>query len=703
MAQAQPTDSGAAQTLANDGLALHQAGQLDAAAERYAAALAADPRNFDALHMLGALCVQVGQPERGAELIAQAIQANPNVAAAYANLGNALNRLGRHDDALWSCARAIALDAEHAAAHGEQALALSRLGRLSEALASYERLTELGPADAQAHFNCAVMLRALGRLEHALARFDQAVAHAPDRADAHRGRGLTLHELGRHEAALAALKRAIALQPDDAEAFYDRGNVLLGLGAALAAVASYDRAIALRPDHAEAHANRGNALSELKRHAEALASHDRAIALRPDYAEAHNNRLIALRELRRPDEALESCDRAITLKPDYAEAHNNRAGALYDLRRLDEALASCDRALTLRPDFAEAHCNRAVTLYELRRLQAAFAGLQTAIALKPDYAEAHYNMAMCRLALGDEAEGWAEYEWRWRTRQFEGAARDFAAPLWLGGEDLRGRTILLHAEQGLGDTLQFCRYARNVAALGAKVVLEVQPGLERLLSRLDGVDTVVTRGQPPPAHDFQTPLMSLPLALAAGPDGDGCPYLSADPDRAASWAVRLAGASGLSVGLCWAGGARPDQPVAHAIDLRRSLPLAAFTLLADIPGLQLYSLQKGPPAAELAEAKARGWSGPTIIDVTGELKDFADTAALVANLDLVITCDTAIAHLAGALGKPVWILNRHDACWRWLDGRDDSPWYPTARLFRQTTAGDWAPVLEAVTRELRAL
>ena len=687
----------------DQGLALHRAGRLDEAQQSYVAALTRDPGHFDALHMLGVLCVQTGQLEPGVELIEHAIRIKPDVPAAYGNLANALNGLKRHDEAVRSCDRAIALKPDYAEAHGNRGLALHQLGRPEEALASYDRLAELRPTDARPRFNRAVMLRELGRLDEALASLDQAIALKSDYAEAYRSRGVTLHELGRLGEALASHDQAIALKPDYAEAYHDQGAAFLALQRSQDALASFERAIGLKPNYAEAYSNRGNALNDLKLYDEALASYDRAIELRPDYAEAHNNRMIPLRELRRPEEALETCDRAIVLKPDYAGAYNNRAGALYELRRLEEVLADCDRAIALKPDFAEAYDNRAVMLYELRRFEEALASSERAVTLKPDYAEAQYSMAVCRLMLGDYAAGWPQYEWRWGTRQFEEAVRDLGAPLWLGREDLRDRTILLHGEQGLGDTLQFCRYAPRVAALGARVVLEVQGGLERLLSRLDGVDQILTRGETPPPYDFHTPLLSLPLALEAGPDGGQGPYLSADPDDAARWASRLSGADGLRVGLCWAGGARPDQPIAHAIDKRRSLALEAFAPLADVAGLQIYSLQKGPPAAELAEARARGWAGPPIIDLTAELKDFADTAAFVVNLDLVITCDTSTAHLAGGLGKPVWILNRHDACWRWLDGRDDSPWYPSARLFRQTSAGDWDGVIADVKRRLAAL
>jgi hypothetical protein len=242
-----------------------------------------------------------------------------------------------------------------------------------------------------------------------------------------------------------------------------------------------------------------------------------------------------------------------------------------------------------------------------------------------------------------------------------------------------------------------------VAALGARVLLEVPKPLQRLMTRLEGVVQVISRGEAPPPCDFHIPMMSLPHALPAAGFGPPAAYLATDPAQQAAWAERLGEARGLRVGLCWAGGTRPDQLVQDSFDQRRSLPLAAFAPLAGVDGALFYSLQKGPPAEQLGELISQDWAGPEIVDLTAELRDFDDSAALVANLDLVITCDTAIAHLAGGLGKPVWILNRFDACWRWLDGREDSPWYPTARLFRQDEPGDWAGVMSRVEADLRRL
>jgi tetratricopeptide (TPR) repeat protein len=650
--------------LCAQGLGLHQAGRLDEARRVYEAVLGADPAHFQALHLLGVIGIQSGDIEQGAALIERALQVQPNDAAALGNLATALNGLGRREQALGCADRAVALQPQDAAAHGNRGAALHALGRSAEALQSYDRAAALRPDQAKAHFNRGVVLYALGRLDEAV--------------DAHR--------------------RATALQPGFAEAHRNAGRALRDRGRGDEALAAYDAALALRPGDAELHTARANVLCDLQRPAEALEAYDRAIALNPDHVDAWSNRMVALRDLRRPEEALESCERAIALEPGNAQAHNKRGSALYEFQRLDEALASFDRAIALAPDDAQAHLNRAIVLNQQRRFDEAMANFDRSLALNPDDPEAHFHQAMCRLTLGEEAAGWRQYEWRWRTRQFEAAVRDFPMPLWLGGESLEGRTLLVHAEQGLGDVLQFCRYVPALADLGATVVFEVYPALARLMERLPGVGVVIKRGAPLPTCDFHVPLMSLPLALGAGAHAHSAPYLTPDPADAAAWARRLDSVQGFRIGLCWAGGARPDQPIAHAIDLRRSLPLTDFRPLADLPGVRFVSLQKGPPAAELSEAS--DWPGGPILDLTEELNDFADTAAMAANLDLVIACDTSTAHLAGALGKPVWILNRFDGCWRWGHGREDTPWYPAGRLFTQAEPGHWAGVIGAVKAAL---
>lgn len=689
--------------ICSEGLSHHQAGRLNEARRRYEQVLAVSPRHFDALHLLGVCCIQTGQLEPAVDLIGQAVAIRTDNPGAYGNLANALNGLRRHAEALDACDRAIALNPGFAEAHGNRAQALHQLGRHEDALASYARVVTLKPS-AQAHFNCATVLRVLGRLDEALASYERVIALKPDYPEALRSRGVLLCQLGRPDAGLESYDRAIALKPDYADAHASRGVVLRELGRPEEALACLELAIALSPNAAEAHNSRGNTLSDLRRYEEALAGHELAIALKPDFAEAHNSRAAALRMLQRPAEALAAADRALALKPDHADAHNNRGVALHDLRRLDEALAAFDRAIALRPDSAEAFNNRGNVLYELRRLDEALAAYDQAIALKPEYAEAFYNQALCRLAAGDFAKGWAQFEWR-RNPSLPGAEQPEpgAPPLWLGGEDLKGRSLLVRFEEGLGDTLQFCRYVTDVAALGAEVVFEAQPGLMRLLASLEGAGRLAPYGAELPVCDFQVPLMSLPLALGmAAPEPRG-PYLRAEPELAAAWSGRMPAVGGLRVGLCWAGGFRPDELGPNAMDRRRSPGLEVFAPLAALTAASFYSLQIGPPAAELAALRDAGWSGPQILDLTPELKDFADTAAMVANLDLVITCDTAVAHLAGGLGKPVWILNRFDACWRWLHGRTDTPWYPSARIYAQPSPGDWASVIADVARDMAAL
>jgi hypothetical protein len=351
-------------------------------------------------------------------------------------------------------------------------------------------------------------------------------------------------------------------------------------------------------------------------------------------------------------------------------------------------------ALALRPDYADAWLNLGVALKDLMRLPEAIACYRQAIALEPANAEAHSNLGIALLAAGELPEGWREHEWRWKTPHLIAARRDFGVPLWRG-EPAEGRTLLIHAEQGFGDTLQFCRYASMASARGMRVIMEAQPPLVRLLRTLTGVDVVLARGDPLPAFDLHCPMLSLPLAFGTSLETiqSSGRYLHADPARVAEWRDRLAAVDAAStrVGLVWAGNPRRHSRGLTAVDRRRSISPERLAPLLRLPGLRFFSLQKdGPrPAGHIAA-----------LDFMTEMEDFADTAALIMNLDLVISVDTAVAHLTGALGKPVWLMDRFDTCWRWLTGRSDSPWYPNLRLFRQPRPGDWDTVLDAIAREL---
>ncbi len=676
-----------------EGLALHQAGQLDAAAAIYRQVLATKPDHFDSLHLLGVIFHQCGRHMQAVQQIETALAVSPDNVFALNNRGIALGALGRLHDALASYDRALALRPDYADAWLNRGNALLALKRCEDAIASYDRALTLRPDYAEALSNRGSALHALGRFADALASCDRALALRADYAEALLNRGNALKDLRQFEAALQSYDRALALQPDYLEALCNRAVVLHDLQCFDEALSSCDRALALRDDFAEAHANRGNALHGLARYEEALASYDRALALRPDLAEAHANRAGTLQALRRFDAALADYDRAVALLPNRAETHYNRGNALHAILRFDEALTSYGRALALRPNYAEALVNRGATLQNLRRFDEALADYQRAYAVRPDFADAHYNEALCRLLIGDLRRGWEEHEWRWDTDQHKSFRRNFAQPLWTGSDDIAGKTILLHAEQGFGDTIQFCRYATLAAARGARIVLEVQAPLAALMRALPGVAQVIPRGEALPHFDLHCPLLSLPRVFATelGSVPGATPFLHASAELTAHWRERLPRCDRPRIGLAWSG--RPT----HKNDHNRSVALATFLDIIADANADFVSLQREVRAADTATLSRRG----DIIHFGEDLRDFSDTAALIANLDLVVAVDTSVAHLAGALAKPVWVLLPFIPDWRWLLDRDGSPWYPTARLFRKDERRRWDGVIARVNTALR--
>jgi tetratricopeptide (TPR) repeat protein/ADP-heptose:LPS heptosyltransferase len=668
------------------GLALMQRRDRPGACKAFLSALALEPAHSDTHYHLGHALSALGQAKAAQQAYAQALRHNPAHLEAALALAALWCSRGHYEGADLTYRLALMLAPERADLHFLQAHALHMLKRYEQALQAYERAIALKPDYAEAYYNRGNALKELKRVEEALASYDRAIALKPDYAQAYLNRGNALKELKRMEEALASYDRAIALKPDYADAYYNRGVALKELKRVEEALASYDRAIALKPDYSDAYSNCGNALQELKRVEEALASYDRAIALKPDYADAYYNRGNALQELKRVEEALASYDRAIAIKPDYFDAYYNRGNALQELKRVEEALASYDRAIALKPDYAQAYLNRGVALKELKRMEEALASYDRAIALKPDYAEAYWNKSLALLVAGEFAQGWELYEWRWKRETFTSPKRNFSQPLWLGTEDIVGKTLLLHAEQGLGDTIQFCRYAKLVKALGARVILEVPKALLGLLSGLEGVDELIEKGKALPAFDCHCPLLSLPLAFKTDLTNipSPKPYLAASSQKTAEWAQRLGAKSKPRVGLVWSGS------TAHKNDPNRSLTLQQ--LLPHLPGCCEYvSLQK-----EVREVDVQVLEGSGIGHYEQHIKDFVDTAALCQLMDLVISVDTSVAHLAGALGKTTWVLLPYAPDWRWLLDRDDSPWYESVKLYRQDASREWLSVLETL-------
>jgi tetratricopeptide (TPR) repeat protein len=488
--------------------------------------------------------------------------------------------------------------------------------------------------------------------------------------------------------------------PNDALAHHLLGLAALLSGRLEAGVESLKRSVALDPTDPGAYANLGNGLRDLGHTDEALQAYSAALARAPAHVNALNDRATLFARLGRFNDALADYDRALAQNGRIAMLHNHRAMALCSLGRHTEALDSCAAALRLDPAYADAYLNRATVLAELCRDQEAIADYEACLALNPGRMEAVYHSGTAYLALGDYERGWARYEARTSLGGKWGIATEagFAQPKWTGATSLAGKTILLHDEQGMGDALQFCRYANLAKAAGATVILQVEETLVRVLSTLKGADRVVAKGASLPDFDVQASIMSLPHAFGTTLQTVPAevPYLSAEPEKVAAWERRLGPRTRPRIGLVWSGRVVPDR----AEFVRRNVQLQMLAPLADAEA-DFVSLQKGEVAeAELAQATAIGWEGPPMFNAAPHLHDFSDTAALMQALDLVITVDTSTAHLAGALGRPVWILNRFDNCWRWLRERDDSPWYPTARLFRQKAFDDWSVVMREVAQAL---
>ncbi len=538
----------------------------------------------------------------------------------------------------------------------------------------------------------AVALHRQGDLAQAEKIYARILKARRDHFDALHLLGLLKHQTGKAGEAYRLITAALAVNPRSADARANLGLVLHALKRDADALASFDQALALEPDHVEALNNRGTALLNLNRPAEALAAFDRLLAAHPRHLEAQVNRANALLEVDRVEEAIAAYDAVLAVHPGHAGAHFNRGNALVRRDRFEEAVAAYDRALAIAPGYVKAHTNRGLALRALNRHQEALASYSRAIALEKDVADAHLNAAHALLTLGDFARGFAAYEWRWKIAALAPHRRTFRQPLWLGTSPIRDKTILLHAEQGLGDTIQFARYATLLARAGATVALEVAPALKQLLSGVDGAARVLAQGEALPPFDMHCPLASLPLAFKTEPTSIPAeiPYLAASAERMEKWRARMDGLARPRVALAWAGNA------AHANDRNRSIPLARLAPLWSTEGASFISVQRDVRETDAGVLT----SAPRLLHLGDELSDFADTAALLALADLVVSVDSAVAHLAGAMGRPVWILLPFSPDWRWMLARDDSPWYPTARLFRQPAIGDWESVIERLRREL---
>jgi tetratricopeptide (TPR) repeat protein len=573
----------------------------------------------------------------------------------------------------------------------DHALACYQRGRLDEAAQCLRDLLHSAADHHLGWYLSGLVAAKLGQAEAAIAMVQRAVVLNGAIAEFQSTLAAMLQAQQRSVEALAAYDRLIALQPNDVGAYVNRGNALGNLGRHAEAVASYDQAISLEPGQATAHNNRANTLRDLGRFADSVESCDRAIALRPDFAMAHLNRGNALGGLRRYAEAIACYDRAIVLSPDYAMAHNNRANVLRDAHRHAEALAGYDRAIALEPDNADGYINRGNALGDLARYDEALEHYARALELRPQFHDTKFNMAIIHLQLGRFEIGWRMYEAR-KIRTDPIGNRTFPQPAWTGAEPIAGKTLFIHCEQGLGDIIQFYRYTRIMVERGAVVILSVKEPLRRLFAAAHPAIELVEEAATPAAFDYHCALLSLPLALGTALDTipAAIPYLWTEWRLRQDWSARLPPRGKPRLGFVWSG-----SPT-YKNDHNRSIDLAVLTPLFDIDAdwICLHKDVTPRERAMLSEYQRVTFLGDGIAD-------FADTAAIIDQLDLVITVDTSVAHLAGAMGKPVWILLPHNADWRWMILREDTPWYPTARLFRQQLMGDWPGVVARIKDALR--
>ncbi|WP_019500120.1 tetratricopeptide repeat protein [Pseudanabaena sp. PCC 6802] len=677
----------------------HQQGQLQAAIAHYQKAIAFQ-HDFVAAHWnLGSILQEQGDPEAGLSHQLQALEIKPDLLnpQQHYQMGRGFMQSGKLDAAIACYQRALRQKPDYIEVLAALGTIYGRQGNLDLSVQYWQQLIAINPALAEAHYNLGITFCRQERFEAAIAAFQRAIHLQPDLDAAHFSLGDVFLQIGNLDVAIAHLETTIDLQPNCAQAYNSLGLALSRKLQVEQAVAMYERAIAIAPDLAQAHCNLADVLLQQEKLDEAIAACRQAIALKPDLAAAYSNLGVALMRQGQLEEAIAACSEAIKLQPNLAAAHSNLGEVLFKQDRLDEAIAAYEKAIALDPNLGDAHCNLGVALCELNRIDAALKHLHKAVSLQPDDAISHVNLGMTQILIGDFANGLVEYEWRWQQKDVP--SPKFTQPLWDGSE-LAGKTILLWAEQGLGDTLQFIRYAPSIAQKGGRVIASCPVTLVRLVASVPGVEMAIAEGEPLPAFDVHAQMLSLPRLLdttVSNIPSIPVPYIPADLWQHKDISRESLCDRALNVGIVWASGYRQREDSLRFYH-KKSCPLSLMIQLLELPHVHLYSLQVGRNANDL---DGLGEFSDRLHNWSPLIRDFADTAALANQLDLVISVDTAIVHLVGAMGKPVWTLLPFAPDWRWFLDREDTPWYPTMRLFRQTERGDWDGVMRRVYDALK--
>ena len=598
-------------------------------------------------------------------------------------------QLGRFSDALGFSTKMLSLQPGNVFAHYQRGVALYNLMRLEQAYQDFKQATDIQPDFADAFIYLGLISKDLQKLDEAVTYLSKAVELKPNDSSAVNNRALVFRTLGRLDEALQDLSQAIRIDPQNVSSLNNRGAVWAECGEFSKALADYDEALKLDPNYAEAIFNRGYAQRKLGRFEEAAADFYKHLSLVPDNPESQNELGLTLVDLKRHKEALKLFDKMISLHPNKADVFNNRGLVNAELGLFDAALSDYNMALSLQPDFTAALSNRGTLKTELHQFDAALSDFEKALSIVPDFAEAKWNKALHFLRFEDFDQGWPLYEARWQRDRIKPTARKFTKPLWLGEEDLSGKSILLHAEQGLGDTIQFCRFAKDVADLGANVILDVQPPLRELLSQLENVELAKINSEGYDDFDYHCPLMSLPFALNIKPDNitfrDG--YLRCNSDDLKYWSTRLSDIRAPKIGIAWRGNPNNENDSSRSINLQ--------TFVDGMPkGCALFSLQKDIPEKDR-----------DLFEQTSHLQHFGvdlkQTAALCAAMDVIVSVDTSIAHLAGALGQKTCLLLAHTPDFRWGMSREDSLWYSSIRVYRQKNDKCWSSVFSEVRADIQ--
>ncbi|NTU68765.1 MAG: tetratricopeptide repeat protein [Chlorobiaceae bacterium] len=645
-------------TAFGEALSRHHQGRLEDARALYDKMLASNGDDAGALHMAGVLAVQQLRYEDARNLMSRALAVDPRNVSILNNLGYVYRELGQPEAAV-TC---------------------------------YEKAMLLTKRDADVWYNCGLAYHDLRLFDDAAHCYGESTNLRPEFEQAWNNHAVALKELHRYPEALASCDRAIGLNAANASAWSNRAAILNAIGEHEAAERSCDRGLGVDPEFVPGWSNLAHALKCQARYAEALECAEKVLVLDPVSIDGFIVKGAALLGLRRFEEATSCYETALALQPDRTEIPVHLATAYLGLNRFDEGFACCERAIAADPGNAEAWNNRGLLLYSQCRFDDALECFTRASDLKPEMPEAYWNKGCLQLLLGDFREGWKHYEWRWGTERVRSRRRLFPQPLWSGKAALDGKTILLHSEQGFGDAIQFCRYAGMVAGRGARVLLQLQDELAGLSVRFKGIEVLPESLRQLPEFDFHCPLMSLPLVFGTEPDtipAFAGGYLKAGESKVQKWKNRLGKSNRLRIGLVWSGS------VTHPNDRNRSISLSE--MLGMLPeGFEYISLQQEVREEDLPTLLAH----PEVRHFGNELMSFEETAALCEVMDLVISVDTSVAHLAGAIGRQVWVLLPYLPDWRWMLERNDTPWYPTMKLFRQTESGNWFQPLTEVRESL---